>query len=100
MKRHFSIFLSSALIISTLVGCSGHSSSVSTRPKSTPSPAPVEDISSNSATDSTNLPMTYTDAKALYDSWKSIDFHTDNYSYLKIHRKTVYPLFPAVLAIR
>lgn len=75
MKRHFSIFLSSALIISTLVGCSGHSSSVSTGPKSTPSPTPAEDISSGSSTDSTNLPMTYTDAKALYDSWKSIDFN-------------------------
>lgn len=101
MKRHFSIFLSSALIISTLVGCSGHSSSVSTRPKSTPSPAPVEDISSNSATDSTNLPMTYTDAKALYDSWKSIDFHTDNYSnygayYIKKAGDTFYSLLPSM----
>lgn len=100
MKRRYSILLCSALIISALVGCSSHSSSTSAGLKSTPSPAPSEDISSGSATDSTNLPMTYTDAKALYDSWKSIDFRPeDNFSkygayYVKKADDTFYSLLP------
>lgn len=100
MKRFYSILLSSALIISTLVGCSSHSSSA--RPKSTPNPTPAEDISSDSSTDTMNLPMTYTEAKALYDSWKSIDFRPeDNYSkygayYVKKADGTFYSLLPSM----
>lgn len=87
MKRRYPILLSSALILSMLVGCSRHSSSAGSIPKSTPRSTPSEDISSGPAADSgpteSNLSMTYTDAKALYDHWSSIDFNSSDKNFSK-----------------
>ena len=107
MKRRYPILLSSALILSMLVGCSRHSSSAGSIPKSTPRSTPSEDISSGPAADSgpteSNLSMTYTDAKALYDHWNSIDFNSSdkNFSkygayYVKKADDTFYSLLPTM----
>lgn len=100
MKHCQLLLLGLALMLSILVGCSGHSSSTSSTPSSTPQPTPSNTTASGSI--GSNLSMTYTDAKALYDYWNSIDFRPeDNYNkygayYVKKANDTFYSLLPTM----